>query len=250
MLRGKNIVITGANRGIGLAITQKCAQNGANVWACMRSAPNEQLQEQFLELERENQIWIHTVMLDVSDKDSIKEAKNSILKEKAAVSGIVNNAGITGSKKLFSMTSMQEIKDVFEVNFFGPMLFTQSLIRNMMKQGQASIVNISSMAAIDGEPAQFGYVSSKAALIGATKKLSSELAGYGVRVNAIAPGVTDTSMINEMSDNVMEETLRRVALHRLGRPEEIADAVVYLLSDHSSYVTGQVLRIDGGAGGI
>ena len=166
------------------------------------------------------------------------------------MSGIVNNAGITGSKKLFSMTSMQEIKDVFEVNFFGPMLFTQSLIRNMMKQGQASIVNISSMAAIDGEPAQFGYVSSKAALIGATKKLSSELAGYGVRVNAIAPGVTDTSMINEMSDNVMEETLRRVALHRLGRPEEIADAVVYLLSDHSSYVTGQVLRIDGGAGGI
>lgn len=246
MLLGKNIVITGANRGIGLAITKACAQSGANIWACMRSEPGQELLDCFHKLEIDHQIWIHVVELDVSREESIQNAKDSILQDRIPISGIVNNAGITGEKKLFSMTSMQEIKDVFETNFFGPMLFTQKLIKNMMKYRQGSIVNISSVAALDGEPAQFGYVSSKAALIGATKKLASELGQFGIRVNAVAPGMTDTEMVQKMSEELREKTLDRTVLHRLARPEEIAKTVVYLLSDNSNFITGQILRVDGG----
>lgn len=246
MLRGKNIVVTGANRGIGLAIVKKCAKNSANVWACMRSEPDLEVQGQFDCLEKENHIWIHPVKLDLSDGDSIQKAKEAILEEMLPISGIVNNAGITGGKNLFSMTSAKEVKAVFEVNFFGPMLFTQKLMKNMIRQRQGAIVNVASAAAIDGEPAQFSYVSSKAALIGATKKLASELANFGIRVNAVAPGVTDTEMIQNMTDHMLEQTLDRVALRRLGKPEEVADAVIYLLSDCSSYITGQIVRIDGG----
>lgn len=246
MLKGKNIVVTGANRGIGLAIVERCAQNGANVWACMRSEPDVEVQGLVRRLEIEHHVWIQMVKLDVSDEESIQKAKEAILKEKLPVSGLVNNAGISGENKLFSMTSIKEIRSVFEVNFFGPMHFTQKLVKNMIKQKQGTIVNIASVAAIDGEPAQFGYVSSKAAMIGATKKLAAELANFGIRVNAVAPGVTDTAMIQNMSAEMLEQTLARVMLHRLGKPKEVADAVVYLLSDHSSYMTGQVVRIDGG----
>ena len=133
MLKDKNIVISGANRGIGLAITKMCAQNGANIWACMRSEPSQELLDCFCKLEMDYQIWIQVIELDVSCEESIQKAKDSILQVKIPISGIVNNAGVTGEKRLFSMTSIQEIRDVFETNFFGTMLFIQKLIKNMMK---------------------------------------------------------------------------------------------------------------------
>lgn len=245
MLRNKNIVITGSNRGIGAAVLSKCAENGANVFACMRRRSEEQ--EAYLQqMAQKNGVKIYSVYFDLSDEQSIKNGASQILRYKMPISGIINNAGVTGTKKLFLMTSMDEIRSTFDINFFGAVFLTQRLLKNMIRNKRGSIVNISSAAALDGDPAQFEYVASKAAMIGATKKWANELGSYGIRVNAIAPGVTQTAMVEEMKADLLNQTVDNTALRRIGQPDEIAEAAVYLLSDKSSYVTGQTMRIDGG----
>ena len=245
MLTGKNVLITGANRGIGKAILQKCAENHANIWSVARNISDE-VYSQWKETEEQYHIWIEPVQMDMQDENSVINGAKAVLSKKEPVWGIVNNAGITGENRLFAMTSQEELRKVFQINFFSPMLLTQKLIRSMMKNRQGSIVNISSVAALDGEPAQFAYVTSKAALAGATKKMSSELAGMGIRVNAVAPGMTDTGMIGQMQEELKEKSLQNIPMRRLARPEEIADMVLFLLSENSSFVTGQILRVDGG----
>lgn len=245
MLKDKNIIVTGANRGIGLAIVKECAKNHANLWACVRNCSDE-IKKIYDEMQEEYGVNIQIVELDLINSESIKCAATSILNEKIGIDGVVNNAGTTGSRELFSMTSMDEIRDTFEVNFFGPMFFLQRLLRRMIKGKSGSVVNISSIAAIDGEPAQFEYVSSKAAIIGATRKLASELNPFGIRVNAVAPGMIDTEMIEEMDESLKAKTLERTVMKRLGTSEEIAKTVVFLLSENSSFITGQVIRVDGG----
>ena len=246
MLREKNIIVTGANRGIGKAIVEECVRNHANVWACMR-AISEETKEWIKFLKNENGIIIKPVVLDFENEESIKKAGSLILGEKTEISGIVNNAGITGSSALFSMTAMEDVRKTFDVNFFGPMYFTQRFMKRLIRQKKCSIVNISSIASFDGDPGQFAYVSSKAAINGATKKLASELGQFGIRVNAIAPGITETSMSDKIDGKLKAETLNRTALKRIGKPEEVAKLCVYLLSDQSEYVTGQIMRIDGGS---
>ena len=245
MLKGKNIVITGSNRGIGLAILKQCVKNRADVFACMRNRSVD-MEEQMQQMAEKNGVHIYPVYFDLRDERMIRDGASQILKYKIPVSGIVNNAGAAGAKNLFLMTSMREIREIFDINFFGPVLLTQRLLKNMVRNGNGSIVCISSAAAIDGDPAQFGYVSSKAALIGAVRKWANELGHYGIRVNAVAPGVTKTDMAEEMKHELLIQTVENTALRRIGQPDEIAKMVVYLLSDHSSYVTGQTIRIDGG----
>lgn len=246
MLRSNNIIVTGANRGIGKAIVEECSRNHANVWACMRSVSNE-TENWVKQLHEENGVFVKPVTVDLSDEESIKMAGTVILGDKLSVDGIVNNAGVAGKKELFSMTQMSDVRMTFETNFFGPMYFTQRFLKKLIRQKKGSIVNISSVASIDGEPGQFGYVSSKAAVNGATKKLAGELGRFGIRVNAVAPGITDTDMVSEMEDDLKNNTLSRTALHRIAKPEEIAQLCVYLLSDQSEFVTGQIIRIDGGS---
>lgn len=245
MLQNKNIVVTGANRGIGKAIVLECAKNGANIWACVRNVTDKTVADMNM-ISDEYGITIKLVNLDLLNEESIKAAGSIILDGKIQVDGIVNNAGVTGTNRLFSMTSMTDIRTTFEVNFFGPILFIQRFLKKMMRWKAGSIVNIASIAAIDGEPAQLEYVSSKAAIIGATKKLASELGQFGIRVNAVAPGMTDTEMVQSMGEELMRKTLDRTIMHRLGKPEEIAKLVVFLLSDQSEFITGQVIRVDGG----
>lgn len=245
MLKGKNIVLTGSNRGIGAAILRACAENGANIFACMRSRSVDD-EEQLQQIAQKYGVEIYPVYFDLGDEQSIKDGASQILKYKLPIAGIVNNAGVVGVKNLFLMTSMQEIRQTFDVNFFGPVFLTQRLLKNMIRGKGGSIVNISSAAALDGDPAQFEYVSSKAALIGAAKKWANELGVYGIRANAVAPGVTKTDMAAEMDEDLRAETLANTALKRMGQPEEIAAAVVFLLSDQSAYVTGETIRIDGG----
>lgn len=245
MLKGKNIVVTGSNRGIGAAVLSACIRNRANVFACMRNR-SEEFEAKLQQMAEECHVQVYPIYFDFRDEQMIKDGASQILKHKFPISGIVNNAGVVGSKNLFLMTSMEEIRDVFNINFFGPVYFTQRLLKNMIRNKCGSIVSISSAAAIDGDPAQFEYVSSKAALIGATKKWANELGRYGIRANAVAPGVTQTDMAAEMKSELREQMIRNTALSRIGQPEEIAKMVVYLLSDQSSYMTGQTVRIDGG----
>ena len=245
LLNNKNIIVTGANRGIGRAISELCAINGANLWVCMRSVESD-VEETWRETAEINNVSITPISLDLSDEDSIKDAVSKILKEKKIIHGIVNNAGVVGENSMFAMTSFNDIRSTFDVNFFGPMMFTQRLIKNMIKNKTGSIVNISSVAALDGRPSSFSYISSKSALIGASTKLANELGSYNIRVNAVAPGVTKTDMLDFWTESALDKAMSNSIIKRPAESKEIANAVVFLLSDMSSYITGQVIRVDGG----
>jgi len=137
---------------------------------------------------------------------------------------------------------------VFEVNFFSQMLLTQYITKNMMRHKSGSVISVSSISAIDGNPGQLSYTASKAAIIGATRTLSSELAGYGIRVNSVAPGVINTEMTANLPPAIMEKFMAKSDLKHMGLPEEVAGVILFLASDMSSYITGQIIRVDGGIG--
>ena len=160
---------------------------------------------------------------------------------------LLNIAGMT-EDSLFSMTAMKSMRRVFEINFFAQMLVTQYVSKLMIRQKFGSIINVSSITAIDGNAGQISYGSSKAALIGATKTLASELGDHGIRVNAVAPGVVTTDMTASIPAESFARLCSRIPMGRAGAPAEVAGVLLFLASDLSSYVTGQVLRIDGGIG--
>ena len=170
----------------------------------------------------------------------------SILSEKVPIDIIINNAGII-STSLFQMTSIDKIKEIFSVNFFAQIYFTQFIVKNMINNKKGSIVNISSTAGEDGNEGRLAYSSSKASINSLTKVLSKELSRYNIRVNAVAPGLTDTEMmINSIPEKILQEKIQTVSLKRVAQPKEIANAVLFFASDLSSYITGQTLRVDGG----
>lgn len=144
------------------------------------------------------------------------------------------------------MMTIQEIREQFEVNFFSHILITQLISRLMIKRRKGSIVNISSCAGIDGNTGMLDYVSGKAAMIGATKRMAIELGEYNIRVNSVAPGLTETDMGDKMEERLFEDMLKKLVIKRKAKPEEIGDAIVFLASDMSSFITGQVIRVDGG----
>ena len=248
LLENKTAIVTGSNRGIGRAIVEIFAEHGAEVWACARQ-PSEPFEAVLKALAARYGVTIAPVYFDLADQAQIKAGVNTILAARRPVDILVNNAGVVADSKLFQMTAMQTIEDVFRINFFAPMLLTQYISRQMGKQKSGSIINIASVAGLDGDPAQVEYVASKAALIGATKKLASELGALGIRVNAVAPGLAETDMAGRMSPDLMRATLARTIMQRLGKPSEIATVVLFLASALSSFVTGQVIRVDGGMKG-
>lgn len=248
LLQNRTAIVTGSNRGIGKAIVGLFAEHGADIWACARQ-PDEQCEGALEQLARRHGVTITPVYFDLADPAQIKSGMNTILAARRPIDILVNNAGVVAESKLFQMTPIQTMEDVFRVNFFAPMLLTQYVSRQMARQKSGSVVNIASIAGMDGEPAQVEYVASKAALIGATKKLANELGAAGIRVNAVAPGLTETDMAGYMNPEVMRAVLSRTIMQRLGQPSEIAAAVLFLASTLSSFMTGQVIRIDGGAKG-
>lgn len=245
MLTGKNAIITGCARGIGKRILENFAANGANIWACIRK-PNEEFTSFVQELAAQHQVTITPLYFDFANTEEIKAAVLEIKKSKESIDILVNNAGITYNA-LFQMTTMEKLKEVFEINFFSQFLFTQFVVKLMTRQRSGNIINISSSAAIDANAGRSAYGASKAAVICMTKALARELAEYNIRANVIAPGITETDMVTaSMSDEVINTTVAQTKLKRIGQPFEIANAALFLASDLSSYITGQVLRVDGG----
>lgn len=243
-LSGKYAIVTGASRGIGKEITRQLAKNGANVWACARKES-----EEFLAFVRELRetygVQAEPVYFDLAQDAQIQEGIRKILSTKKPVDILVNNAGVAHGA-LFQMVSMEKLKEVFEINYFAQIRIMQLVSRYMMRQKSGSIINMASVGGIEANPGYLAYGSSKAALIWATRCLAKEMGAYGVRVNAVAPGLTETSMGHYKSEQELGKVLERTSLGRMGRPEEIAAMVLYLASDQASFMTGQIVQVDGG----
>jgi len=245
LLKGKTAVVTGCNRGIGKAVVQVFAQNGANVWAHARKE-DAGLSDFLSTLARETGVAITPIYFDLADSNQVKEGARTIFAAPGPVDVLVNNAGVIHTS-LLQMTPMEKMKELFEVNYFAQLQLTQFIVKKMMRQKCGSIINISSSAAIEGNEGRSAYASSKAALITTSKVMARELAGYNIRVNALAPGLTETDMMRgSTKEDALQDTLKRICMKRVGRPEEIANTVLFLASELSSYMTGQVLRVDGG----
>ncbi len=245
LLNGKWAVITGCNRGIGKATLNVFSANGANIWACVRKEDSE-FSAYIEKLSRENSVTINPVYFDFLDEEQIKAGIKTIRSAKFPVDIIVNNAGIIHTA-LFQMTPIAKMKEIFEVNFFSQMAFTQGIARMMTRQKSGNIVNLSSSAAIEGNEGRTAYAASKSAIQISTKVMAKELAPYNIRVNSIAPGLTQTDMMEESTaEDALAFTLQRICMKRVGLPEEIAKVALFLSSDLSSYMTGQTLRVDGG----
>lgn len=240
----KNVIITGCNRGIGREILIQFAKKRCDIWACVRRE-NQEFTELINELQESYQVKITPVYFDLTEESQIKLGIQSILKEKKQIDVLINNAGIAYGG-LFTMTSMDKLKEVFQVNYFAQIYIAQLVSRAMMRQKSGVIINMASVGGIEANPGYLAYGSSKAALIWATKCMAKELGNYGIRVNAVAPGLTETNMGHYKSDEELLKVINRTSLKRMGTPGEIAKAVMYLASDEASFITGQILQVDGG----
>ena len=244
-LKGKTAVITGCNRGIGQAVLRLFAAHGATIYACARQPTNDF--ETLLQTLRDHYtVSISPFYFDLGIIEQVKTVAGQILSTKEPIHVLVNNAAMIHTA-IFQMTSIKKLKEVFEIDFFSQTNFTQYILKSMIKNKKGSILYISSSSALDGNEGRSAYSSAKAAIIAHAKVLSRELGVHNIRVNSIAPGLTNTDMMKENHrEEIVSEMVSRISLRRIANPEEIANVVLLLSSDLTSYITGQVIRVDGG----
>lgn len=245
MLSGKNIVVTGCLQGIGKATLKVFAENGANVFACAYQQ-NEEFEKFCNDLKEQNNVQIIPVYFDLMDIAALKEAAKVIQKSKLEIHGLVNIAGIN-KDAYFNMITYQDMVDTFQVNVYSQLIFSQYIVKLMQRyQTAGSIAFTSSITALDGNAGQVTYGASKAALLGAMRSMALELGSYGIRVNAVCPGVIKTPMTEKLAPEVIDQKVRVMEIPRLGEADEVANTFLYLMSDLSTHVSGQTIRIDGG----
>jgi len=236
-------VVTGAGRGIGRAIAMRLAREGARVAAVSRTEANAQKIADEINATRTNAARAYAV--DVSDHAAVQKVGAQILEDFGRIEILVNNAGVTRDGLVMRM-SVEDWDTVINTNLRGAFNFTQSIIRAMIKQRSGRIINITSVIGLIGNAGQTNYAASKAGLIGFTKSLARELASRNITVNAIAPGYVPTDMTNALSNEIQKSLQEKIPLKRVGSPEDIAAAAVFLASAEAAYITGQVLCVDGG----
>lgn len=245
MLSNKNIVVTGCLQGIGKATLEKFAKNGANIFACAYQQ-NEEFEGFCDALAKENGVQVIPIYFDMADIASVKEAAKSIQKFKMEIHGLVNIAGINRDA-YFNMISYQDMVDTFQVNVYSQIILSQYIVKLMQRyKTEGSIVFTSSITALDGNAGQVTYGASKAALLGAMRSMALELGTNGIRVNAVCPGVIKTPMTEKLSQEVIESKEKMMEIPRLGEANEVADVFMYLMSDLSTHISGQTIRVDGG----
>ena len=243
MFEGKTVLVTGGSRGIGKAVALKLAEQGADVAivATSKSAAAEETLEQLKALGVKACLYA----CDISDEAQVKETVDNVLADFGHIDILVNNAGITKDKLLMAM-SAEDIDRVIDVNLKGTIYMTKACIRPFMKQRKGSIINISSVVGLMGNAGQANYAASKAGIIGLTKTVAKEYAARGIRCNAIAPGYISTDMTDALSEADSKKIKDMIPTGRLGTPEDIAGVAAFLAGDLSSYITGEVIRVDGG----
>jgi 3-oxoacyl-[acyl-carrier protein] reductase len=222
------------------------AENGADIFACA-FCRNDEFERLTNSLSKEYSVDIIPVYFDMRDNDAVKEAARAILKAKRPIDILVNIAGIT-KDAFFQMVTTEQMQETFQVNFFAQILFSQYITKLMIRSGGGSVIFTSSITGMDGNNGQLVYGASKAAILSAVRTMAKELGSKGIRVNAVAPGVIRTPMTDILSDDIKEIKFRKSDLKRIGEPEEVAEAIMFLASDLSANITGQVIRIDGGIG--
>lgn len=243
LLEGKNALITGASKGIGKGIAQEMARHGANIAFTYRSSA-----ESARALESELQalgVKAQGYQSDAADFEAAQELVGGVLKEFGNIDVLVNNAGITKDNLLMRM-SEADFEQVLNVNLKSIFNLTKAIQRSMLKARQGSIINISSVVGIKGNPGQANYAASKAGIIGFSKSVALELGSRNIRCNVVAPGFIETEMTEKLDEKTVQAWREAIPLKRGGTPEDVAQACLFLGSDLSAYITGQVLQVDGG----
>lgn len=243
LLQGKRVLITGAGRGIGLAIARQFAAQGAELWLNGR---DEQAITRMAEaLGVEFGVPCMPLCFDVADPQAVKQAFQQLFGQTRQLDVLVNNAGVLDDA-LLGMVQQQQIERTFATNSYSTLYCSQYAARLMQRSGGGSIINMASIIGRVGNAGQAVYAGSKAAVIGITQSLAKELAASQIRVNAIAPGFIDTDMARSLPPAKFDERVASIAMGRIGTPDEVASVALFLASDLSRYVTGQVIGVDGG----
>jgi len=245
MLEGKRIIVTGGSRGIGAAIVSRAAAYGAHVAFTYHS--NQEAADALVARVREqhpDQTCL-AVQCDVADQAAMTSAMKRLSSELGGIDALVNNAGVTRDAA-FGRMKREQWDEVLATNLGGVFNATQPFMLPFVKQRSGAIINITSLGGIYGSSGQANYAASKAGMIGVAKSLAKELAPFGVRVNAVAPGFIETDMISVMPPNRLEAFKAEIPMNRLGSADEVAEVVCFLASDRAAYVTGQVIEVAGG----
>lgn len=243
LLKDRNIIISGASKGIGRAVAFELAREGANIsFSFLNSAKEAQGMEKEI---NGMGVKAKAFKVDIRDFKAVAEWVEESKEFLGGVDTVINNAGIIKDKAL-ALMDISEWRDVINTNLDGTFNLTRSAIVTFLKQKNGNIVNIASVSGVVGMARQTNYSASKAGIIGFTKALAREVAPYGVRVNAVAPGFIETDMIKDLKEEYKAQILKHIPLARFGKTEEVANAVQFLLSTASGYITGQTIIIDGG----
>lgn len=236
-------VVTGGSRGIGKSICVALAKNGFNIITCYTSNPASV--EETLAACKEQGVEAYAVCANVANSEDVDKLFDEVKDKFGRIDVLVNNAGITRDNLILRMTE-EEFNQVIDVNLKGAFLCSKVAAKMMLKKKYGRIINISSVVGISGNAGQVNYSSSKAGLLGMTKSIAKELGGKGITANAIAPGFIQTEMTEQLSDDAQKYWQERIPRKRLGKPEDIANAVCFLASENADYITGVVLPVDGG----